>query len=1313
MRTQSAIARVILLLCSACGTTALLAQTNCTWTGAANGTNFSTAGNWNPAIVPNPCFQNTVQWDGVTTSNLFICFTNNPLCAITVGINFFLTSNQTNSVDLYSPSPSVFQGVGGFSVAANAGALSLGDNTPNNGLFLVMAGSDSLLHDFVNNSTNAATIYPNVGWEFLGGLVQTFAFAGSGNWDVTNYLIAADGSTLITKSGSGTLFWTGGNGSNPNPSYGSIGPVTINGGTIVLKSPNLLGLGQNTVTNNAFLEYDDVTGGFGTLSGSISGSGPIQVNNGTLTLSGHNTYTGSNILTGGELIAGSAESPGTSGPLGSNTVITFAGGTLGFSVSNTFDYSSRFDTSPNQTYNIDTAGSNVTFATGLGGSGGTLGKFGAGTLTLSGTSSYTGATTVSAGKLVFQGSKSGSGNISVGDGAALGVFVTDTQITAGTLSMGSSTGATLEFNDINSTTTAPIAAGTVTAGGTITININNGSFVAGQSYPLLTWTSGSPPPVTPGTVNFASGNLSTNGNTIQFNVTSLVPTWTGAINGDWDTSTAGNWTPGGFPPTTVWQNGESALFDDTATGTTTVTVNSPVMPSGTTVNTSNLSYSIASSGANNIGGTGGLIKDGTNTLTLSGGANTYTGATTINGGILSVSGLANGGSASDIGAADNSAGNLVLNGATLKHTGTTTSSDRLFTLGGFGATIDNEGPGTLNLTNAGTIGLTGSGPIVLTLTGINANSGTLGSVLTDGSGGATSLVKQGTGTWILTGSNTYTGGTTINSGTLQLGNGGPTGSLYNLGSIVDNSMLIFNSTVAQSYYDFNNDTITGTGNVIVRSGKVLAVSYNPYTGWTEIDAGAVFEPCYYESGVLLSSVVTNNGTLLFARLDSGIAGYAGDIFGTGKIMADNSTENAGDSTLTGTNFSTGGLVIAGGYLILGDNLDPFFGSMSPVGDIVFTNAVLNDGNPRGLILNRPDNFTFSNNILGKTVIGDAGAYGYNPGAVFLMGSGTVTLIGSNSYQGGTMVSNGALVVGGSRSSLGSGPVFDQTAITFNRSGTLNVPGNFGGPGTVAMVGSGVVNLTGSHAALAGSMAVSNGVLGVANSAGGDVDVAGGTLAVGGFQTVGTLAIGDSAVSPAVAANLNISSGTLSMALNTALAQSNSFVQMTVTNVLTTLTYNSDGSITSNTTITSATGAIHYTGGTLQLINVGPTLQVGQRFVLFSEPVTGGIPVVPQGNFTVNNNLAVDGSVTVATVAQPPSPKINNMSFQNGTNLVITATNNFGPGGTWALVGTNFLPSPVANWPVIMSGNFDANGNVILTLTNGATNGAQFFDLRTP
>ena len=81
-----------------------------------------------------------------------------------------------------------------------------------------------------------------------------------------------------------------------------------------------------------------------------------------------------------------------------------------------------------------------------------------------------------------------------------------------------------------------------------------------------------------------------------------------------------------------------------------------------------------------IQGSGAFTRSGPGTLVLTG-ANTYTGVTTLAGGILSTNVLADGGVISGIGAATNAAGNLVFNGGTLRYTGGVATTNRLFTLG--------------------------------------------------------------------------------------------------------------------------------------------------------------------------------------------------------------------------------------------------------------------------------------------------------------------------------------------------------------------------------------------------------------------------------------------------------------------------------------------------------------------------------------------------------------------------------------------------------------------------------------------------------
>ena len=102
------------------------------------------------------------------------------------------------------------------------------------------------------------------------------------------------------------------------------------------------------------------------------------------------------------------------------------------------------------------------------------------------------------------------------------------------------------------------------------------------------------------------------------------------------------------------------------------------------------------------------------------------------------------------------------------------------------------------MTNAG-----GAGAILTT--GGNNTSTTFSGVIQDGAG-VTGLTKVGTGTFTLTGANTYTGGTTISAGTLQIGSGA-TGSI--VGDIVDNAALVFNRTGTLTY----GGVISGTGSV--------------------------------------------------------------------------------------------------------------------------------------------------------------------------------------------------------------------------------------------------------------------------------------------------------------------------------------------------------------------------------------------------------------------------------------------------------------------------------------------------------------------
>ena len=1334
----------LLVLCSAVAATAAFGQTTRVWdAGDGTGVYLGGATNWVGDVLPattSGTVGDFATWDNVVAGNLVLTYNGGIAGGFqSSGVNLILTPNQIGSVTIISPVAGSANLAGGqfWTNNASAASLQLGDGTANvlNLIWRSLeTGAPYGPHYLINNSAAPNIIRPNVRFQAGGGNPHTLIFGGSGDWHITNNLTTANGvATTIGKTGAGTLIWAGPSISAALGNSIISTPLDFEEGRVILSAGNPLN--TQRITNNATLQYDSVASQ--TLSGPINGTGNLIVSSGTLTLSGASTYTGLTVLTNtGTLVLGSAHTAGSSGPIGIGGTIFSYGGTLQFSAANTFDYSSRFATANNQAFKFDTAGQGVTFATGLTSSGGTLTKAGSGTLTLVGTSAYTGLTTVSAGKLVFQGAKSGAGDITVANSAALGVTDVGAQATPGTLALGTTAGVTLEFNNISSTTTAPLAAGALTSGGTVTVNVNSGSFVIGSSYPLLTWTTGSAPIFSLATLTGAGGNLSVSGNTLYLNITSLAFVWTGLTDGNWDISTLNNWKVNGVAQ--VFANGGTALFDDTVpSANTSVTLNSPVSPASVTVNSSAKTYSLTASGANVITGSGTLTKNGNSTLTLAGGINTYSGGTVVSGGTLTVGVLANGGSASDIGQSGSAAANLLLNGGTLQYTGPAAGIDRLFTVGTAGGTIDASGSGALTLNNSGSVALSGSGARAFTLKGTSADDNTLAAALAD-NGGSTSLAKSGAGKWIVSGNNTYSGGTTIaagtlqvgtggatgslgsgnvtdngtlsfnrsglltngvisgtgsvtvdgggtlvlpgdntytagttiNTGTLQVGTGGATGSLNSGSTIVNNGTLVYDSTTAFSQAGI----ISGTGNLIKRgSGLLKILGANTYTGWTFIDTGATLQITEGNQGQFAGAVVTNEGTLMMTRQDTDVFIYSGSIVGTGQVWKDNNNINTGDVTLTGPNTYSGGTVIGGGGINVGD------GAINGwiLGNVFFTNSLSPNENPRRLTFNRSDDVTFPGNITYSTNL----AFG-NRGIVVQRGTGTLTLTGNNTYPGGTIISNGVLQVGngGTSGAIGTGPCTVNTTLVFNRSDNLAYGGVISGAGSVVKTGAGTLTLTATNTYF-GSMTVSNGNLlingqdfpSTLNVYGGGL---GGTGIISGPVTldVGTTLVPGAAASTVgvltITSDLTIG-GNVAVDVNKSLTQSNDLVVVS--------------------------GALSKTGtGTLTVANLGTALAVGDKFTLFSQPVANGSALTVTGaGATWSNQLEVDGSITALTVGPAVNPLSPTLQVSvSGSSLTLGWPTNLG----WTLQTNSVGLASAGQW-------FPYPGSAALTNVNLTINPA--------
>jgi autotransporter-associated beta strand protein len=312
---------------------------------------------------------------------------------------------------------------------------------------------------------------------------------------------------------------------------------------------------------------------------------------------------------------------------------------------------------------------------------GSLIMAGTGTLALTGTNTYTGATTISSGTLALSstGSLTATSGISIASGATFDISAnpgfalpSSTAILSGsgtingsynhsigTISPGNTLTSSVGTLAVNGTLTLSggavdlvISPSNNTIGGTFNdlINVNGpldlvgaNTLTLGPVLPSLasgtTWTvitySGSAP-IGGGSLNVSTSAFSVltvpGAIELKYNSGAVgTDVWTGSTNTTWDTSTT-NWVPSGQTSPIAFTNGDSVVFDDTASpSVTAVSLNSTVTPATVTVSSNTNNYSITGSGS--IGGNAFLNKSGNSTLTI-GTANTYAGTTTVSGGTI-------------------------------------------------------------------------------------------------------------------------------------------------------------------------------------------------------------------------------------------------------------------------------------------------------------------------------------------------------------------------------------------------------------------------------------------------------------------------------------------------------------------------------------------------------------------------------------------------------------------------------------------------------------------------------------------------------
>ena len=472
----------------------------------------------------------------------------------------------------------------------------------------------------------------------------------------------------------------------------------------------------------------------------------------------------------------------------------------------------------------------------------------------------------------------------------------------------------------------------------------------------------------------------------------------------------------------------------------------------------------------------------------------------------------------------------------------------------------------------------------------------------------------------MTGTNTYTGGTTISAGTLALGDGGTTGSVA--GNITNNSALQFNRSDAVSY----SDVVSGTGSVTkAGTGTLTVTGTNTYTGGTTISAGTLALGNGGTTGSVAGNI-TNNSTLQFNRSDA--VSYSDVISGSGSVTK----AGTGALTVTGTNTYTGGTTISAGTLALGNG-----GTTGSVAGNITNNSALQ--------FNRSDAVSYSDVIIGS-------------GSVTQAGTGVLSLTGTNAYTGGTTISAGTLALGnGGTTGSVAGNITNNSALQFNRSDSVTYGGVISGTGSMEQMGAGTLTLSGIHS-YSGTTTVNSGSLAITDGASigsSAVTVNNGAALQSSSATVGDL---NNAGSVTIAAGKTLSvSGDYDQATNgtlrTDVSSDNSYGRLVVSGTATlpsaakidvnVADQNFNFSTSSMADIISA-GTLS-SDGTFEVVDNsvvfdftaskdGNTVDLGLSSVVVDEPVIDKAPVyaIEGSVIAKNNNVAVGAARSLDALA---------------------------------------------------------------------------------
>jgi autotransporter-associated beta strand protein len=1284
------------------------AQTTYTWN-AASDSQWSTTANWNPGTSTNgpgssidptnfdtaifssvgtsttiqigfgttgtPLYLGTIVQDATDTVSHTIgsnSATSGVLVLNGTGPSNVIIDNQSTAALTFAPQAgggtgpmslqlsqanSTINNVLGTNTTTNQGILtisaSIGEGSSPSG---ITKGNNGILLLSGTNTFTGPTVV-------TGGFIQ-YANAASlyggnaGNWTTSN---------LVVKSGGAMIFRVGGTGAFATTDFDTLkGLGTATGGFM-----NGSGIGIDT-TNNSLTYSGNITN----TNNNNNSIAFYKFGTNTLTLAGTNTYTGGTFVrSGGLTVAGNQVGLPNGGavtvgdPSGVTNTATL---TLGLST----------PTTPS-TYTLGAV---------------TLGSASSGTgnvININGSAANPGTVTVNGPFTIIRGT------VSTNTGTAYTVNLNGPLVLAS--ATGSSTNATFNVGNgtqtnmpqVNYGNSTPISVSAQQSGGSVgflgsRFNLNAGMLQLGTSINQdANFTANSS-----GTaqVTFQNGAiLRLTANVPQLVTTSLPSALTNPLpvlgfGGGSSGGPAGVIDTNGFSttiatPITNIVTASAGPISVTGGGTLTISGNnsSPggvILQSGTTLNINN----------------GGAAAPGTQSVTYATGAYSLTLSSTAGLSLGQRVTLTNFGAGTFIRTIDTSTNTVTLSqgpsaggtAQTLTFFGTSSLGTGTFTING--GTIDNTSgsPVTLSTNNAqnwaGDFAFTGTnnlnlGTGAVTMSGsrnvtVNGGALTVGGAI---SGNALSLTKQGPGALSLGGANTYTGGTVVSAGTMQV-----TGSLA-AGAVSITSPAVFGGTgtvngpltintgatlePGTSVGPFTDQATGGAAGILsltaptawnggasyifkysTTSGQVAGTNYSSVSSTSTLDLsgaspsnkltiniqpvgnpGSAGGPVTYTLGSFTNGG-SNNGILNF---NAGDFVFAGTFSGTPSVSVDATSNNllltltpASSTNPTWTGATSGSWTNSGNW---NPATVPTSGPSTQITFGATPNPVMTNDISGGLTLN---SMTFNS---GSPVYSLAGN-----GLTFQANGGTGPTITQNSANGVTLNTPLALPIG----------------LTVGGAGTLTLNGAIGGVGGVTMAGTGTLVLGNAANNYTGGTSVQNGTVQVA------ADGALGTGNVTGNAT-GTLAYTNSTTA---SRSFNMSGGTMTVA-------SGKTVTLNGNSVVSTYL---DGS---GTFATSATGAQFVNDNIQAAVSVISNSAADQFFHVNNSgrvTVAAGVNSAGTGTNTTFNGVINQGSGTLSVGANAKNSLSNFQSYGTVNLDPATITQTYTQSTKLTNVGTSQL-----------------------------------------